>query len=216
MALFRVDTSSFPRRYEVQTRCLMTVLLDQSGNDVALANELSETSGMEKYTFLRLTSCLYSESSTRLMSFGSPGCSLACDWATTEMSCIGYETSASVEFGECSGQLGSNSTVQYEYAPGESKLVPSWSTTTSVDIAGWTRVVVIQGGRQVLLDVSNGQSLVMVNASINDVLEAGLGGPLRLFWLGGGMSDEGAFERLDFRDMNNSSISCPSFNEVTI
>ncbi len=165
---------------------------------------------------MRLTSCLYSESSTRLMSFGSLGCSLACDWATTETTYTGFDSTASVAFGECSDQRGSSGNIHYMYAPGEPKLVPSWRSTTSVDIAGWTRVVVIQGGPQVLLDVSNGQSLVMVNASINDVLEAGLGGQLRLFWLGGGISDEGAFERLDFRDMNNSSISCPSFNEVTI
>jgi hypothetical protein len=56
----------------------------------------------------------------------------------------------------------------------------------------------------------------MVNASINVVKEAGLGGQLQLFWLGGGISDDSAFGRIGFWKMNNSSISCPSFNEVTI
>jgi hypothetical protein len=61
-----------------------------------------------------------------------------------------------------------------------------------------------------------GQSMAMVNASINDVLEAGLSGRLRLFWLGGGTSDGGALGCPGFGKMNDSSISCPSFNEVTI
>ena len=194
MALFRVDASFFPRHFEVPTRCLMTILRDQSGNDVALANELSETPGMEEYTFLRLTSYSFSDSLTRLIPFGSPGCSVACDWAAIEAAGTDYE---------------------YLHAPKEPDLVPSWSTTTSVDTAGWTQVV-IQRGQYVLLDVKKGQLMAMVNTSINDVFEAGLGGRLRRFESGGGISDGGAFGRLGFEEMSDISISCPSFNEVTI
>jgi len=215
VALFRVDTSFFPRHYEVQTRCLMTIPRDQSDNVVALANELSETPELEEYTFLRLTSFSFSDSLTCLMPFGSPGCSFACDWAATVTACNGFHSSASATVGECSDPRGSDVEIQYTYAPKEPKIVPSWSTATSVDTAGWTHVV-IQGGLHVLLDVFIGQSLAMVNTSINDVLEADPRGQLRLFWLDGGTSDGGAFRRLGFREMNNSSISCPSFNEVTI
>lgn len=215
MALFRVDASFFPRHFEVQTRCPMTVPRDQSGNGVALTDELSETPELEEYTFLRLTSFSFSNGPTRLIPFGSHGCSFAYDWATTETFCSGFDSVSSVAVGECSGLRGSNVDIQYSNAPGEPRLVPSWSTTTSVDNAGWTQVV-IQRGRYVLLDVIMGQSMAMVNASINDVLEAGFSGRLRLFWLGGGTSDDSAFERLGFGEMNNSSISCPSFNEVTI
>ena len=215
MALFRVDTSCFPRQYEVQTRCPMTVLWDMSGNDVALSNELSETPVLEEYTFLRLTSYSFLDSQTYLIPFGSPGCSLACDWAVTETACNGFYLSTPATVGGCSDQRRYDVEVQYTYAPKEPKLVPSWSTTTLVDTAGWTHVV-IQGGQQVLFDVNKGQSMAMVNTSINDVLGADLCGQLRLFWLDGGISNNDALGRQGFRKMNNISISCPSFNEVTI
>lgn len=180
MASFR-DTSSFPRHYEVQTRCLMTTLLGQSGNDVALAYEPSETPDLEAYTFLRLTSCSFSDNSTRSRSFNPE---------------------------RCSGLLGWN-------INNELNIVPSWSTPTSVGKAGWTHVV-IQGGPRDLLDVSNGRSAALVNASINDVLEADSGSRFRLYWLGGATLDGGVCGHPGYREMNNSSISCPSFNEVTI
>ena len=215
MALLRVNTSFFPRHFEVQTRCLMTIPWDQSGNGVALANELSEISGLEEYTFLRLTSCLFSQGRIRLMPFGSPGCSFACDWAAPETACIGFHSAVSAAVGEYFDPRGSSVEIQYTYAPKEPKLVPSWSTTTSVDKAGWTQVV-IQGGQYVLSDVNTGQSMAMVNASINDVLEAGPRGRFRLFWSGDGTSDGGAFGRRGFEKMNDISISCPNNNEVTI
>jgi len=179
----------------------MTVLRDMSGNDVALSNELSETPVLEEYTFLRLTSYSFSDSLTCLMPFGSPGCSLACDWAVTETACNGFYSSIPAMVGECSDQRG-DVEAQYTYAPKEPKPVPSWSTTTLVDTAGWTHVV-IQKGQQVLFDVNKGQSMAMVNTSINDVLEADPRGRLRLFWLDGGLSDNGALGRQGFRKMNN-------------
>ena len=191
MALFRVDASSFPRRFEVQTRCLMTIPRDQSGHGVALTCEPSETPGLEKYTFLRLTSFSFSDSLTRLMPFDSPGRSFVYDWAATETTCSGFHSAASATVGVCSDRRERGVEIQYMYAPKESELVPSWSTTTSVDKAGWTQVV-IQGGRYVLLDVSKGHLMAMVNASINDVLGADLGGQFRLFWLGGEAPDDDA------------------------
>lgn len=208
MALFRIDASFFPRHYEVQTRCLMTIPWDQSGNDVVLAIEPSETPDLEVYTFLRPTSSSFSYNLTDLMPFDSFGCSLTFDWAAKETLCYWFQPSESAAVGKCSDQRWYSFETHGQYAPGESKPVPSWSTTTSVDKAGWTQVV-IQEGRYVLLDVRKGQSMAMVNASINDVAEAGLPSRLRLSWLDGATSKANTFGCSGLMEMINDS-SCPN------
>lgn len=194
MAWYRVETSSFPRHCEVQTRCLMT---NTSGNAVALANKPSESPVLEAYTFLRLTSFSFSGSHHVPVSYGSFGCSAPWGWASPAVFGAGSD--------QCSPVLGSTILTDNGYAPVDPEFVPSWNSATSVDSAGWTQVVIQGVHENGLLDVSNDHSMVMVNASINDVVESGQFDPARFFWLGGVISDEVAFVRLDYRKMTNSS-----------
>ncbi len=90
----------------------------------------------------------------------------------------------------------------------------SLSTTTSVDTAGWTEVV-IQREPLVLSDVIIGYSVAEVNASINSVSGAADGG----LWLNqsGGVEFFGDTDVCrGYAVMNGSSISCSNNNEVTI
>lgn len=215
MALFRVNASQFPRHFEVKTRCLMTAFGGQSGNGVALTNELSKLSGSEIYTFLRLTSCSFSDRLYRFTPIGAPERPVLYDWAITETGYFGFEKPATGQNGECSAMPVSSVEARYNHAPPEPTPALSWSTTTSVDIAGWTEVV-IQGGRNVLSDVSTGHSLAMVNTSINDVPVTADTGSYALCRVGNKTFCDGAMGCPGLWEMNNSSISCPSFNEVTI
>lgn len=90
----------------------------------------------------------------------------------------------------------------------------SWTTTTSVD-TGWTEVV-IQEGRHVLSDVNIGHPMAVVSASVSDVLEAAESGGLSLDELGGWESEDGTCGYPGYSVLKSSSISYPSFNEVTI
>jgi hypothetical protein len=89
-----------------------------------------------------------------------------------------------------------------------------WSSTTSVDTAGWTEVV-IQREPQVLSDVIIGYSIAEVNASINYVAGAVDDGP-GLDW-----SEDGEFFGdtvlcRGYPEVNGCSFSCSNNNEVTI
>jgi hypothetical protein len=200
MALYKVDASFIPRQFEVQTRCLMTIPWDQSGNDVALTIELSETPELEVYTFLRSTSSSFSDSQTALMPFGFGGCSLDCDGAALDSPCSKSHPAESVALGECSESRRISLETESWNAPKEPKVTPLGSTTTPVDIAGWTQVV-IQRGRYVLLAVRKGQSMAMVNASINGVAEAGLSGQLQL-----SLPDDVTF--------SNGTSGCPGLTKM--
>ena len=90
----------------------------------------------------------------------------------------------------------------------------SLSTTTSVDTAGWTEVV-IQREPMVLSDVIIGYSLAEVNASINYVSGAANGG----LWLdqSGGAEFFGDTDVCrGYSVLNGSRFSCSNNNEVTI
>lgn len=99
-------------------------------------------------------------------------------------------------------------------APDRPVPTSSSSTTTSVDTAGWTEVV-IQREPLVLSDVIIGYSLAEVNASINYVSGAADGG----LWLdqsGGSEFFGDTDECRGYAVMNGSSFSCSNNNEVTI
>jgi hypothetical protein len=98
-------------------------------------------------------------------------------------------------------------------APRRSVSTESWSTTTPVDIAGWTQVV-IQEGQHVLSDVNTGP-LAEVNASIDWVLGSVDDGAHRLNYCGGEASGINTCGCPGWSDSNNSRFSCLSFNEVT-
>ena len=105
--------------------------------------------------------------------------------------------------------------VDFSHAPLEPTPELSWSTTTPVDKAGWTEVV-IQGGPQVLSDRSIGCFAAKVNASINDVAATAFDGGRQLRYLGDGTLSDGTCGCLGFHEADSSSISCPNNNEVTI
>lgn len=115
--------------------------------------------------------------------------------------------------GACSGRP-VGLLVSNDFAPGESEICPKW-TTSPVDTAGWTQVVIQKGSRD-LSDVSTDPSGVMVNASIDRVVGHGIVGQ--------------RFERVENEVVENSvlnghaglpivydsSFSCSNNNEVTI
>lgn len=128
---------------------------------------------------------------------------LTCDSFTDDLTCLIFP-----------GSPDGAGWFETSHAPVESAPISSWTTTTSVD-TGWTEVV-IQEGRYVLSDVSIGCLEAEVSASINDVLEAADFGGLWLDKLGGRISYDGACGYRGYSAMKSSSISYPSFNEVTI
>lgn len=79
------------------------------------------------------------------------------------------------------------------------------STTTSVDNAGWTEVV-IPGGHSVLHDLSVGCTAAIANASIDHVLDVSPEGADRLNLPDVGFSDIGASERLGFADVSRTLV----------
>lgn len=88
------------------------------------------------------------------------------------------------------------------------------STTTSVDTAGWTEVV-IQREPQVLSDVIIGSLIAEVNASINRVAGAAPGGL--------GLKQSGGTEFVGdtevcrgYSGLKGGNFSCSNNNEVTI
>jgi len=209
MASSRVNASLFPRQSEVKTRCLMTVRENQSGNGVAPANEPGNIPGREIYMVLRLTSYSYSDDPLHWMVSGSKGCSFDSVCTAREFDWLGSEFAPPPEIEGNFEPYRNILRVHNDHAPMESTPVSSWSTTTSVDIAGWTEVV-IQGGRCALSDVSIGYLYAKVNASVNNVLEAAVTGSLWLYRSGDGTSNGGAYRCPGSSEVNSSSISCPN------
>jgi len=100
-----------------------------------------------------------------------------------------------------------------DHAPREPEFTTTRSTSTSVDSAGWTEVV-IQEGRFVLSYVNVGRK-AEVNASINQVPEAAPLPERRLGKSGGLPFDTSTCGCPSRYCMDDGKISCLSFNEVT-
>jgi len=94
-----------------------------------------------------------------------------------------------------------------DHAPWEPVSTMFWSTSTSVDSAGWTEVVILKG-THVLSNVVTGH-LAEVNASVNYVMEAGFRADLSLRESGGGLSDNSTCGCPGWSEVNDSKISCP-------
>ena len=94
-----------------------------------------------------------------------------------------------------------------DHAPWEPVSTVFWSTSTSVDSAGWTEVV-IQKRTYVLSNVITGHR-AEVNASVNYVMEVALQGDQWLRLSGGGLSDTCTCGCPGWSEVNNSKISCP-------
>lgn len=94
-----------------------------------------------------------------------------------------------------------------DHAPWELKAPVFLSTTTPVDTAGWTEVV-IQERTPVLFYVITGQG-AEVNASVNQVMEAALPVDLMLSETGGGWFDPCTCGCPGRSEMNDNKISCP-------
>jgi hypothetical protein len=86
-------------------------------------------------------------------------------------------------------------------------------STTSVDSAGWTEVVILEGSMLPSYFIIGRKA--EVNASINDVFQASPPRGGRLVKMGGISSDNRTCGCPGQSDMYDNSISCLSFNEVT-
>ena len=94
-----------------------------------------------------------------------------------------------------------------DHAPREPVSNMVWSTSTAVDTAGWTEVV-IQKRTHVLSNVVTGH-LAKVNASINYVMEVAPQGDQRLRLSGDGLSDICTCGCPGWSVVNDKKISCP-------
>ena len=165
--------------------------------------------------FMRLTSCSDSDAQRRRipadLAGREPDPCLSADRAGRGASDVAVVSAR----GAIPEPLNGRNQIVLGYAPGASETTSSRSTTASVDIAGWTEVV-IQGGRRVLPDVICGHSMAEVNASINRMLRGARPGCLQFRRIGGGNSDGSPYGCLGFSDNENGTISCSNNNEVTI
>ncbi len=165
--------------------------------------------------FLRLTCYSISDDPFRWAAPGSVAGTFYSEGPATERGLFDSAMTPAMVFGAfCEPDKGGQS-VDFSHAPQEPTPELSWSTTTPVDKAGWTEVV-IQGGPQVLSDVSIGRFAAKVNASINDVAATAFGGGWQLRYFGDGALSDSTCGCLGFHEVNDSSISCPNNNEVTI
>jgi hypothetical protein len=94
-----------------------------------------------------------------------------------------------------------------DHAPWEPESTIFWSTSTSVDTAGWTEVV-IQQRTHVLSNVITGH-LAEVNASVDCVMAVAPQGDRRLRLSGDGLSDTCTCGCPGWFETNDSEISCP-------
>lgn len=209
MDLTRVAVSTFPR-HEAPADRLMTAFTGWSGESEALAYGPGEEFGWRGYSFSRLT------------------CHSKADWLNRQTvhglsDGIGYLPVDSKDFDPDSAHLpmlgafpllvGKHRRFRSSHAPDLLESALFRSTTTSVDSAGWTEVV-IQEGLLAPSDFIKGRK-AEVNASINHALETTppRGGQLRK--MGGISSDNSTCGCPGQSDMYDNSISCLSFNEVT-
>jgi hypothetical protein len=210
MDLTKVAVSKFPRQGETPSDCLMTAFTGWSGNFEALAYGPGEEFGWRRYSFSRLTCHSQSDWLNRPTVHGSPGG-------------IGYKPVDSTEFDPDSAHLSmlgafpllvdKPERFKSNHAPDLPESALFRSTTTSVDSAGWTEVVIQEGsvvpsyfikwpqgrGKRQLQHCAGGHPF--------------RGGPARK--KGGISSDNSTCGCPGRSDMYDNSISCLSFNEVT-
>lgn len=208
----RVVVSFFPRQQETPTGCLMTAFTGWSGNQDALAQGPGRGFGWRPYMSSRLTCHSFSDWLTSQAVLSEPA---VLSRVSRPASGVGPEFDLDEPI--IPGAFPDRRLVGYENrgerAPERLTITEPWSTTTAVDLAGWTEVV-IQEGRYVLSDVNSGHSAV-VNASINWVLGGVINRPSRLDNHSDGSSDINTCGCPGPSDGNDSRFSCPSFNEVT-
>ncbi len=210
MDLTKAAVSKFPRQGETPSVSLMTAFTGWSGQSEALEYGPGTISGWRPCMFSRLMCHSYTDWLTRRTVSGSSDS-------------IGSIPVDSNEFDPDYGSLSmlgafpllvdNSNLFRSNHAPDAPESIISWSTTTSVDSAGWTEVV-IQEGHHVFSYVSIGL-MATVNASINYVLEAApLQGGL-LVKTDGVPSDNSTCGCPGPSDLSDIRFSCLSFNEVT-
>jgi hypothetical protein len=202
MDLTRAAVSIFPRQDETPSDCLMTAFTGWSGNRDTLAYGLDMITGWRPYSFLRLRHHSYADWLTRQMVSGSSG-SISSNPDPVPLPMLGA-------FPYLVGNL---HRFIDGYAPERPESTTIRSTSTSVDSAGWTEVV-IQEGHFVYSYVNNGHK-AEVNASIDCLPEVAPPGSRPFRSAGGLPSDIGTCGYHGPSDMNDSKFSCLSFNEVT-
>jgi len=202
MDLTRTAVSKFPRQAETPSDCLMTAFTGWSGNRDTLAYGPDMITGWRPYSFLRLRHHSYTDWLTRQMVSGSSG-SISSNPDPVPLPMLGAFPHL----------VGNPHCFMDGYAPERPESTTIRSTSTSVDSAGWTEVV-IQEGHFVYSYVDNGLK-AEVNASIDCVPEVAPLGNHQLLSTGGLPSDIGTCGCLGTSHMSDSKFSCLSFNEVT-
>ena len=200
--LTRVAVSTLPRQIEAPADCLMTAFTGRSGQSAALSYGPGVIFERRRYSFSRLTCHSNADCLNRQTVHGSPG-GTGSEPDSALLSMLG------------TFPLSFDSTCRFRgyHAPVAPVSALSRSTTTIVDSAGWTEVV-IQEGSLAPSDFITGRK-AKVNASFNIDKETT---PPR-----GGSFGESYATSSDTStcgcpgqsDMSDNSISCLSFNEVT-
>lgn len=202
MDLIKVAVSNLPRQHETPSDSLMTAFTGWSGQSEALAYGPGTISERRPCLFSRLLCHSHADKLKRRIVSGSTGGYGPCP-----------DPILSPMLGAFPLSVGDTHRFVDNHAPDRPESISSWSTTTSVDSAGWTEVV-IQERPHVFSYVIVGRK-AEVNASINCVLEAAPLGGSALVKTGGVPSDIGACGCPGCSDVSDSSFSCLSFNEVT-
>jgi hypothetical protein len=202
MDLTRTAVSKFPRQAETPSDCLMAAFTGWSGNRDILAYGPDMITGWRPYSFLRLRHHLYADWLTPQMVSGSFG-SISSSPDPVPLPMLGAFPYL----------VGNPHRFMDGYAPEQPESTTIRSTSPSVDSAGWTEVVILEG-HFVFSYVDNGHR-AEVNASIDCVPEVAPPGSYRLLSSGGVPSDKRTCGCTDQSDMNDSKFSCLSFNEVT-
>lgn len=209
MDLTRVAVSTFPR-HEAPADRLMTAFTGWSGESEALAYGPGEEFGWRGYSFSRLTCHSKADWLNRQTEDGSPD-----GIGSIPVDSIEFdpETAYLSMLGAFPLLVGKDRRFRSNHAPDEPESTLFRSTTTSVDSAGWTEVV-IQEGFLLPSDFIIGRK-AEVNASIDYVLETTPPRGGRLENKGGISFDTSTCGCPGRSDMYDNSISCLSFNEVT-
>ena len=203
MDLTKVAVSNLPRQNETPSDSLMTALTGWFGLSEALAYGPGSNPGWRSCMFSRLMYHSHTDWLTRrTVSGSSKG--------------IGSIPVDSNEFDPDYGSLSmlgafpllvdNTNLFRSNHAPDWLESIYSWSTSTPVDSAGWTEVV-IQERRHVSSYFIIGR-LAMVNASFNYVLEAAPRGVGRLVESGGVPSDNSTCGCPGWSEWSDSKLSC--------
>jgi hypothetical protein len=155
---------------------------------------------------MRLICYSYSDWLIRQATSGLPAFSLQCERESAESGQGETLVDVLPSWGACPVAHCADDGFAADHAPSEPVATIFWSTSMSVDKAGWTEVVILKR-THVLSNVITGH-LAEVNASVNYVMEVAFPGDRPLRFSGDGLSDTCTCGCPGWSDVNDYKISC--------